>query len=281
MWKRRLSIAFFAGVLAVTALAVPPQSEACEFLDRLFGCGSSAPTYPTYAPTYAPAYSAPACGPTCAPAGGCATCVPQTTYRPVVQSIPVTRYVPATSCDPCTGCARTTYRPITTVTRQVRMVPYTTYRRAYMPNYGACATCPSYGSCVGGACSTGACSTGGCYGGSCAATYTPTSGCTSCGPSTSLADPYTGSSDTGNDSERPSTFENNDGGATEQGLKPIPDVDAQLNSTPAAPRLIDPDNRTTARPIRHVAHIQLVNSPIQPAPAEPARSASGWRASRD
>jgi len=65
-------------------------------------------------------------------------------------------------------------------------------------------------------------------------------------------------------------------------LKPIPNVEAQPNSMPGPPRLIDPDNRTTTRPMFPTPQIHLVASPPRFVPIRPAASDDdGWRASAD
>jgi hypothetical protein len=54
--------------------------------------------------------------------------VPQTNYQVAYRDVPVTSYHPVTTVDHCSGCAWTSYRPVTTCTRQAYYVPYTTYR---------------------------------------------------------------------------------------------------------------------------------------------------------
>ena len=67
--------------------------------------------------------------------------VPQTYYRAAYVAVPVTAYQPVVAADPCTGCAVTTYRPVTAVTYQTRLVPYTSYRMVYA---NPCTPCASY-----------------------------------------------------------------------------------------------------------------------------------------
>ena len=151
--------------------------------------------------TYAPPYPGPAmvppstycapCGvaPACCPAPS--PCAPQTTYRAVVDRVPVTTYMPVATTNPCTGCATTAYRPTYMLTRQVRLIPYTTPYMGY--SGGPCSTCVGMGSCVGGSCgmpgysSMGGCSSGSpcgagpCDGGSSCGVAGSPAGCSSCG----------------------------------------------------------------------------------------------------
>jgi hypothetical protein len=96
------------------------------------------PYYAYYGANYAPAPAvaapAPSACQTCRPAA-CATTVqrvcsyvPQTTYQVAYRNVPVTSYHPVTTVDHCSGCAWTSYRPVTTCTRQAYYVPQTTYR---------------------------------------------------------------------------------------------------------------------------------------------------------
>jgi hypothetical protein len=65
----------------------------------------------------------------------------------------------------------------------------------------------------------------------------------------------------------------------ESRLLPIPSTDTRLNSTPP-PKLIDPENRTTLRPVGQASLFHLISSPSQPAaPQEAVPSDGGWRAS--
>ena len=57
-------------------------------------------------------------------------------------------FAPVTRCDPCTGCSTTCLRPATTLVRQVRLIPYTTYG---MINTAPLNVAP-LGTCLGGAC---------------------------------------------------------------------------------------------------------------------------------
>ena len=252
-------------------LAVPAESHACRCLDGLFGCGWGRTTY--RAPFYAPA----AYGPVAAPAySGCATqsCsyVPQTCYRTVYRCVPATTCRAMTSCDPCTGCPVTTYRPVTTWAYRPQLVPYTTYRvvysRAYNPcvSYGVRGTCNP---CVGGACGVGATSAG-------------ASSCPSCAPAaapvTTPSSPAPATSQQGSTfAPQPQAFQENSQPQPQKTLKPIPQPETKLNSTPT-PNLIDPNNRTTLQPFQATARYRVVATPRR-LPA--TISDTGWRASRD
>jgi hypothetical protein len=97
------------------------------------------PYYAYYGAAYAPAVAAPAMAApavceTCKPAT-CGTCVqrvcsyvPQTTYQVAYRDVPVTSYHPVTTLDHCSGCTWTSYRPVTTCTKQAYYIPQTTYR---------------------------------------------------------------------------------------------------------------------------------------------------------
>jgi hypothetical protein len=155
-------------VLAALLLAVPAEGQAaCALLDWLSG-GSNAQS------TYVPPYAAPvAYVPATAATSSCTPCatqtvqyVPQTYYRAAYVAVPVTAYRPTVTADPCTGCAVTAYRPVTTVTYQTRLVPYTSYRVVYANpapcasySYAPCSPCgptsyvspsSSCGPCAGG-----------------------------------------------------------------------------------------------------------------------------------
>jgi hypothetical protein len=163
--NRRLhGVLMTCGIVAMV-LSVPAISNACCFLDRLFGCGR--PTYcaPAAAPACAP------CAPACAPCGQTCGYVPsyQTYYRPV----PVVTYRPVTACDPCSGCCTTSYMPSRAWGYQACLLPTTTYRVAYSPCATTCAPCGGYTGCATG-CSP--CGTGGCG----VATYGASTGCSSC-----------------------------------------------------------------------------------------------------
>jgi hypothetical protein len=280
---RKTRGALMACVVALTLAGAPARSDGCEALDWIWPwnwCRGAAS-----ATTYQPAYIAPSCAPV-------QTCsyVPETAYRAVSRVVPTTTCMPVTYCDPCTGCPVTCYRPMTSLVRTTQLIPYTTYRTVWSN------PCASY---VGG-CGTGSaapCSTGcatGCgtsSGGSYApmsGTYaTPTPGCSSCGtaatpsPTTTfLAPPMTTPAPApplpepaASPSAAPKkTFQNGEP-AAKAPLSPIPDSDIQQNSY-KKPQIIEPGNRTTARPILQAGY-------VEPASAPAAIDYGGWRASRN
>jgi hypothetical protein len=200
--------------------------------------------------------------------------VPETSYR--LERVPRVTYQPVASIDPCTGCSTTAYRPVTTMTIFPRLVPYTTYRPVYTPAYyapaavscGSCAPAPSCGPCgtLG--------SFGSCPGGACGApSYSGSPGCSSCA---SAAPSISSEPQATQATPIPKTFQEGSEPELRGTLKPIPKTDTQLNSLPA-PSLIDPNSRSTARPIREASTVRLISWP-QPAPAV---DDGGWRSSRD
>jgi hypothetical protein len=319
-------------------LAMPAVVEAGPILDWLCGNSPNMTAQTTYvAPYYAPAfeapYATPACDscstPSCAtptfvtPASSCSSCAPQVVqyapyavYRPisVARSVttyyypgmtcntcaaPTTTYYPTTACNTCAAPVTAYYAPLAW-RQQVRMIPYTTYRMAYMPvtyvGYApACSSCvaPCVSSCAA------PCS---CYGCGSTVTY-GTSSCDSCQPAISstyatpetqtptLATPITSPSTPTEATPQPKTFQEqkpatedtkpalqDDKTNAEPELKPIPHTETQLNSMPE-PRLIDPENRTTALPLRQTVHLaSRPSAPVEPALAP---KSGGWRESRD
>ena len=250
---------------SVTALllAVPAESRACGWLDGLCGWGAARTTY------RAP-FVAPSCAPVCAPR----TCsyVPQTCYRTVYRRVPVTTCRPFTSCDPCTGCPVTAFRPVTTFASRPVLVPYTTYRVVYSQ---ACSPCAPrgprapYGPCVGGACGP--------------APLSGTSSCPSCaptaGPATNGAVPAPSAGQPGSPlTPGPQTFLENGQPELRKTLKPIPETDTKLNSTPA-PNLIDPNSRTTLRPIQSAPRYHFAATTVERLPS--TANDTGWRPARD
>ena len=278
-----IRVLLMACLAAAVLGAVPAQSHACSCLDWIWpwnwGRGATAST--TYAPPYSPtvSYAAPVA------TSSCVSCtpqvcsyVPQTCYRTVCDTVPTTVCQPVTACDPCTGCPVTTYRPVTTLTRRVRLVPYTTYRMVwsnvtsigsvscdpcggvgYSAPAAASSTCPS---CVPSPSSTPAPYYNGATGGS--VTTTP-----------SLSTPAPSEKPAQNTTP-PKTFEQKPTTQPESRLKPIPDTE---NESRNLPRLIDPESRTTARPIQHAALHRTVS--LGKTSPSVSSSADGWRASRD
>jgi len=248
MARYRLLIVVLA--LGAMMLAVPAESEACAFLDRLFGCCGGQTTYaPAVAAAPAPAY-----------VPGCSTCttqtvsyVPQTYYTTAYRAVPVTTY----------------YRPTSYWNRQTRYFPYTTSRVVYSNPRVVYGYTPSV--CCD-PCGTSACGVGGCAVGD--------SGCSTCGVSETYSDPATEAPTIApnNNGQPQSTYEQETKKAPTTpptNLKPIPEPSTQLNSTQSAPRLIDPENRTTAKPIRQAAHFKLITQKKAEA------IDSGWRGSND
>jgi hypothetical protein len=350
MLAHQLRYVLIACSLAVL-LSMPATSEAglCNScgLCNLFG-GGSAPCA-TAQTTYTPPYYATGYAPTYAyapPAGGCSSCAPQvvqyapyTSYRPVYSgystiprpvttyyypttaayspapacnscAAPVTSYYPASGCNTC-SMPVTAYRPVVAFTQQVRMIPYTTYRMAYMPmtyvGYApACTTCASpctssYGSCS----SCGSVSYAGAttYESPACSSYQPEISNTYAAPSTPMPSSMPSSSapimspapSTENSLPKtfqdqkpagetlPSTRDNNTSSPDSKsssdpdpGLSPRPDT--RLNSSPG-PQLVDPDNRTTSLPVRQALY--LVKRPAPPEQPAPVPTSSGWRESHD
>ena len=286
MARQTVRIVATAAAVAALWLAMPVESRACEFLERLFGCNcGSAKT--TYVPAYvAPASYAPAYAPSCAPCAA-QTCqyVPQTCYRTVYQAVPVTTCQATTCCDPCTGCPVTAYYPMTTWTYQARLIPYTTYRIVYS---NPCSPCASYAYSPSVSCGpTGYISSGApcssCVGGTTTAgavPYTsaggPTGGTTSPGLS-----PGSGNTQAPGNGGTRRTYQSERKPAGD--LEPVPDPATEhqnrLNSTPAGPTLIDSQDRTAFRTTRSTAEFRLSSSAAPLVPVEqPALNDGGWRA---
>jgi len=286
------------------------------------GCSSCAPQVVQYAPyaSYRPVYTALTAPrpvttyyyPTAAnyPTTACSTCAtPTTAYYPTSAcgscATPVTSYYAAPACNTCAAPV-TAYRPVVAFTQQVRLIPYTTYRMAYMPMTSV-GYAPVYSTCASPcASSCGSCGSAGYEG---ATTY-ESSSCASCQPAISstyaappaetpsYSAPMTSSAPSTESTQPPKTFqeqqppagetkssypENNTTSpantpASEPDLKPIPRSDTQLNSLPE-PRLIDPDNRTTSSPLRQA--IYLVKRSALADESIPAQKNGGWRESGD
>ncbi len=259
-------------------------------------CGMFGARRTTYAPPYTPtraSYASSATTSSCV-ARTC-TYVPQTCYRRVCERVPMTSYRPVTGCDPCTGCPTTYCCPQTRWVNRMRLVPYTTYR----PVYGTACT-PTY--------STSACAP--------AVSYSGTSSCPSCVPSTVTTTPSTtpapadssapsassapslprsggATSGTGAGSATPRTFESRqrpvespestEPAEDEQKLQPMPEADSRARPV-SPPQLIDPvGNRTqndTPKPTRlfHTASHRSAAPAAQP--DEPV-DFGGWHAAGD
>jgi hypothetical protein len=302
-------------------LGAPAASNACCFLDSLFGCGRT-----TY---YQPVAAAPACAP-CAPCGQTCQYTPQTYFRTYYRPVPVLAYRPVAACDPCGG-ATTAYQPVRSWGYQACLVPYTTYRVGYsVPCATGCAPCMT------GCSSLSGCSSCGSYG---ATTYgAPASGCSSCGApaaSTTLtptpmprADDMSAPSINSPASPAPGTtyeggaagpgLRNGNGAAPGTVITPAP-VNSATQPGAAAPESrvrspIQPEqssqrpivpgvpardnglryniqvppqppetpNRVTSRPVQQAAHYQLIAAPkAAPAYSPEGLDDSGWRQSHD
>ena len=151
-------LALTCGVAALLS-ASATETQACWLTD-LFHCHQDRCDPCAQQTTYRPFFSffrgGSSCCNTCQPQ----TCnyVPQTCYRTECVNVPVTTCRPVTTCDPCTGCPVTVMRPTTTYVRQVRRVPFTTYRAVAAPAPSCCgAPATSYAPAPG--CST--CNAGG------------------------------------------------------------------------------------------------------------------------
>ena len=271
MSPRRTRVALVACGMALILMGAPARSDACEALSWI--CPWNWCRGAASATTYQPAYVAPSYMPT-------QTCsyVPRTAYRAVSRMVPTTTCMPVTYCDPCSGCPVTCYRPMTGLVRTTQLIPYTTYRMVWSnPRV-------SYASPCGTGCGTGYAPMVGTY-------STTSSGCSSCGtPSTSSpartavdatttpAPALTPSPETSpSGSGAPQTFQGQKP-VTEAPMDPIPDSDIQQNSF-KKPQIIDPTNRTTAKPIVRAGYVQPVSyGATVSAPA--AVDYGGWRASR-
>ena len=201
MVSRKMRGVAAACSVAAMLLAVPAESEACGFLDCLFGWRSGPQTtyrIPNPTTAYAPV--------SCAPSSPCATqtCryVPQTCYRTVCQRVPMTTCQAMTCSDPCTGCPVTTYRPVTVWTTQTRLVPYTTYRLVCS---NPCLSGVSFGTVA----AVGSC----------------------CPPTVSTSTPITTTPGTSPPAELPTkTFQENQSPVTNEKAEPVPDPTSDATS---------------------------------------------------
>lgn len=270
------------------------------------GCSSCAPQVVQYAPytSYRPISVARSVTTYYYPGMARNTCAaPVTSYYPTSAcsscAAPFTAYYPTTACNSCARPITAYYAPVAW-TQQVRLIPYSTYRMSYMPVtyvgyapvYTGCAS-PCVSSCAS-PCGNGGCGNTVTYG---------ASACDSCQPAVSssyvtsdtqtptLSEPITGTTPSTESTLQPKTFQEQKPAVedtqpslpenktnSESELKPIPRPETQLNSLPE-PRLIDPENRTTARPATQTIHLAARSAtPVQPAPAP---RTGGWREARD
>jgi len=307
-WKFR-SITGMCLVVAIV-LTAAAESQACEFLDRLFGrwcggwCGTQTQTT-TFQPIYTPTtYSFPtvtSSTPVAAsPASSCVqqTCqyVPQTCYRTVYQRRPVVSYQPVVSTDACTGCAVTTYRPVTTWVNQARLVPYTTYRLVYSNGFsGSVSNVSSSGTCCAPSTTSSIAPTPAAPTPAAPAPTAPTAA-----PNVS-PDPgytpgansvYNGTQTAPNGTTPPrSTFDSTLPQGTQKPITPAPagtntdvnktDVNGPEVNKTGSPRLITPSNQPPGRQASLGRAIQLVSSPPQPTARPLTTTSNGWRAARN
>jgi len=265
----QMKAALIVGTLAVAVLAVPSQSKACAFLDRLFGgCWGAGRT--TYSVPYAaPAAMTPAYA---APASSCSTCyyTPQTTYRAVYSPV-----------------AMTTYRP--------SLIPYRSYRTVYSPVYTPVTVAsPCVTSCDPCAVPTSAGTVVSAAG----------SGCATCAPTTTYyGTPVTSAPATSTPAANPAprTFQESrkpvdqlqnqqqNGNQYQQGqqqqpeqqrsLKPVPDENTRYQES-GAPDLIAPDTYQPQSWVRQTVYrtpADRVSKNAAPAPTAPVAEVQ-WRA---
>ena len=322
------SVLISCGLAAM--LSMPATSKACGFCDWLSGGSPSVAAQTTYTqPYYAAAYAPPACAaPTCAaPASGCSSCAtqvvqyaPYTSYRPIYTALtaprpvttyyyPTAAYYPTTDCNSCAAptttyyptagcntCAMpvTTYRPVAAFVQQVRLIPYTTYRMAYMPVTSvayapACTPCASSCTSSCGSCSAvgyegatyGSSTCSPCQGAVNSSYTTPsiqTPSAESTQPPKMFQDqkPAVGDNKTSYPENSTTNPDNKPASDPDSNLVPVPET--RLNSSPG-PQLLNPDNRTTSTPARQA--IYLVTRKAPPAGTVPAEKSAGWRESRD
>jgi len=312
MWYSKVRVAAVACGLAAALLLAPSQSEG-GLCDWLFPCASPAPVAMTYAPPYTAqrvslmpvvSTSYTACSP-CSytaymPTAQTCYYAPQTTYRWSYSRIERTSYRPITSLDPCTGCPTTAYQPVTrrTLLPWLHRRPVTSYRMVYSPTCAPSTTVysPVCGSVCGPVCGPVCGSYGGVpsLSGSVISSSVGSSCPSGCVPATTIPGPVMSSPrlDPGYVPPSSSTFRTEEGtgasGASAQGMpggtsryQPSSDLKRSPIST-EPPRLIDPYNRTAAKPIHHYAtYRQITEAPAADAASRSTLDVGGWRASRD
>ncbi len=271
--------------VAVGFLATPSESQA---IFHWFGrcCAPRA--------TYLPVAPVQTCAPVCPQSCTQQVCnyVPQTCYRTQMISVPVTAYQPVRSCDPCTGCPVTSYRPVVSYVQRVQRVPYTTYRMVCSTQQVApAATAVSYTQPAAPGCTS--CAPGATITTPAPAITTPAPATTV--PQTTVPQTFTPDAATQQPSLRvpssssntvPRTFAEEPTTGTSSYQPPIPDASPAPNYSPQ-PRLIDPDARTTFRPITTtVAGYQQAPQAYTPStpqnvhPVYRPMDAGGWVASQ-
>lgn len=268
--------------------------------------------------------------------------VPQTCYRTQYVNVPVTTYRPFLTRDACTGCPVTAMRPTITYVQQARRVPYTTYRAivtsgpavatSYAPVYSAPASGCSSCSAAPAAAPIATAPAAQPYYNSAPLSAAPSSsngtGVPTLAPNISpgvsnfqrpiiSSPPSNATSPSGSSSDLrqkpivvpgPESSGGANGSQGNHGAAPnggsAPKSASPMDPTSAAPRLINPDDRTTQRlsvPVRYAVHRVLPSSPAggispvvwrdaaaqaAPVSAEPpalqpsqAADADGWRPS--
>ncbi len=271
MWSHvNAKLVFAASMIA--ALGIPSSSHACGLFDWLCGRSRGAPVAQT---TYAPPY----CGPTAIPSAAAVsyaspmtacpapvvacptqTCyyVQETRYRAPSRPILNALFGPRVEVDPCTGCTVTTYRPIASALFGLRPVPHTTYRQVCSPAYAPAVSyspVSSYAPTSYSPVSTFAPAVG---------TVMP--GCPSCGSAAPPAQTYVAPGPAAYGVPEvaepnrvvPQTFAPQELHPQPQpepreSLMPLLDPNTKLNREPA-PLLVDPESRTTGRPVRQAVY---------------------------
>ncbi len=249
MLTKRITKFVLVGLAAL--LILPASAQACGFLDCLFGRSKSnsvaqttyAPAY--YAPTaatYAPASYTPTCSSMTCCASPVTTCAPQACY-----------YVPETHY-------RVLNRPILNALFGPQLAPVTTYRLACSPSYASSMSYAPMESYMSGASGYSApVVSSGC----CGSALSPTQSYVAPEPA-----PYVVPETSSPQNVVPQTFSPADAQPSlpperQESLKPVPDGNTRLDGT-SGPRLIDPDNRTTWRPVRHAVYQVEVTAPADP-----------------
>jgi len=296
MWYSKLRVGAVACVLAAALLLAPSPSEG-GLCDWLFPTASPAPVATTYAPPYTAqrvslmpvvGTSYTACSPgaytASSPVGQTCYYAPETRYRWSYSRIERTSYRPVTSLDPCTGCPTTAYQPVTrrSLLPWLHRKPVTTYRMVCSPTCAPATTVCSpvcSPSCVVPSVS-----------GSVIGTSVGSSCPSGCVPATTVPGSTSGSPSLDPGYVPPRTFKTEEGtgtsGASSEGTSTSryqPSSDVQRTpSTTEPPALIDPYNRSAAKPIHHYAtYRRTTEAPASDAASRSTLDVGGWRASRD
>ncbi len=270
MNQNRIRVRVFTwSLVALVALVVgSAETRACEWLDNLMPWNWCRRDNVVASTTYTPPYASVAAAPVAAPAvSTTCTYIPQTFYRTAYQTVPVTSCYPVVSRDPCTGCPCTVYQPVTSMVRQARLIPYTTYQAVYTADPCATVTAaPPSADCCGTSVPY--------YSPSQAAPVSPIPAT----PAPALpADtlPSTPSNSYDPSGTRRSYQPSTDPNATETRLKPpVPTREEDDRPSSSAPALIDPTSNTAMRETRQAAYLRPVSNPG-------VSDSGGWRASRD